>query len=124
MELEPIAVPSADSAAAAPGTSNTNSANSPPAFDLDAYIARYEPNSETHLQRLLLIASVSSSSQSSSQSSADLARQAYQLAERQCRETANVVTYRQVFGGQQQAAGAAAAAAAMSGEGSGGKSSI
>lgn len=119
MELEPNAVPSADSLAAAPPAPTNTTANaSPPAFDLDAYIARYEPNSETRLQRLLLMASVSSSSQSS----ADLARQAYQMAERQCRETANVGTYRQVFGGQQQPAGAAAAAA-MSGEGSGGKSS-
>ena len=133
MELEPIAMPSADSAAApaapvpaAPGTSNTNSttsnANSPPAFDLDAYLSRYEPNSETRLQRLLLIASVSSSKGLTD--GVALARQAYRMAERQCRDAANVVIYRQVFGGQQQqAAGAGAAAAAMSGEGSGGKSS-
>ena len=114
MELEPIEMPAASSSAPAPAaaqpssTSATNPAN-PNLFDLETYISRYETNSETRLQRLLLVASQSKSD--------DAAQQAYRLADRQCRDASNVRTYRQVFGGP-VAMGAAAAAA---GSGSGGK---
>ena len=119
MELEPIEMPvAASSPAPAPAASGpTTSTSSSNLFDLETYISRYESNSETRLQRLLLVASVSasqSSQSSSSGSSERMAEQAYRLAERQCRDAANVRTYRQVFGGQ-VAMGAAA------GSGSGGE---
>ena len=126
MELEPIEMPVASSspapaAPAASGPTTTSSTTSSNLFDLETYISRYESNSETRLQRLLLVASVSQSKSSSSSGSERMAEQAYRMAEqayrmaeRQCRDAANVRTYRQVFGGQ-VAMGAAA------GSGSGGE---
>ena len=104
----------APAAPAASGPTTTSSTTSSNLFDLETYISRYESNSETRLQRLLLVASVSQSKSSSSSGSERMAEQAYRLAERQCRDAANVRTYRQVFGGQ-VAMGAAA------GSGSGGE---
>ena len=130
MELEPVELPteasapsasapsaSAPSASApsAPGTSSNSNSNSNP-FDLETYISRYESNSETRLQRLLLIGS-QLTGQSTSDEAARTAAQAYRLAERHCRDTANVRTYRHVFGGGQAAA---AAARTMSSGGAGG----
>ena len=120
MELEPIEMPVAASspapAPAATASDPTTSSSSSNLFDLETYISRYESNSETRLQRLLLVASVSQSQQSSSSSSGSdrMAEQAYRMAERQCRDASNVRTYRQVFGGQ-------VAAAAAAGSGSGGE---
>ena len=126
MELEPIELPTDEASAApssAPSASAANPTTSPDPFDLEAYIARYDPASETRLQRLLLIGSSSSSQSSSASSTCDMAvaARAYRLAERQCRDAANVRTYRQVFGGGQQSATAATAAGAgAAGSGSGG----
>jgi hypothetical protein len=62
----------------------------PAAFDLEAYIGRYSAGSETRLQRLLFIADRTRD--------AELSTQAYQIAERQMRETSNVRCYKEVFG--------------------------
>ena len=119
MELEPIELPTEEPTNEA---SALSSASSPP-FDLEAYVARYEPTSETRLQRLLLIGSQSQSSSTACDTSqAAVAAQAYRLAERQCRDTANVRTYRQVFGGG-QATSMAATAAAQAGAGAAGSGS-
>ena len=119
MELEPIEMPVAASspAPAAATESGPTTSSSSDLFDLETYISRYESSSETRLQRLLLVASVSQSQSSSQQSARSdrMAEQAYRMAERQCRDASNVRTYRQVFGGQPVAAAAAA------GSGSGGK---
>ena len=128
MELEPIELPTEASAPSAPGTSsnsNSNSSSNSNPFDLETYISRYESNSETRLQRLLLIGS-QLTGQSTSDEAARTAAQAYRLAERHCRDTANVRTYRQVFGGGQAAAAAARAMSSgggmpSAGSGSGGK---
>ena len=117
MELEPIEMPVAASspAPAAATESGPTTSSSSDLFDLETYISRYESSSETRLQRLLLVASVSQSQSSSQSARSDrMAEQAYRMAERQCRDTSNVRTYRQVFGGQ-------VAAAAAAGSGSGGK---
>ena len=128
MELEPIELTTDEASAApssAPSASAANPTTSPDPFDLEAYIARYDPASETRLQRLLLIGSHCSSSGGSGGTARDtsqaVAARAYRLAERQCRDAANVRTYRQVFGGGQQSATAATAAGAgAAGSGSGG----
>ena len=59
-------------------------------FDLEAYIARYPSMSENRLQRLLYIAQKAQD--------ADLSNKAYQLAERQMKETQNTRRYKAVFG--------------------------
>ena len=58
-------------------------------FDVENYIGRYAPNSETRLQRLVFLAEHASST-------AD-AQTAYRLLERQLKETGNDVFYRKVF---------------------------
>ena len=58
-------------------------------MDLEAYISRYEPNSETRIQRLLFIGR--------NAPSAELATQAYSLLEAQLKEMGNWKRYSEVF---------------------------
>ena len=93
-----------------PGGNSTSSS----IFDLESYISRYDPQSETRLQRLLLIGSKSTSEET--------VRAAYVLAEQQMRDTANLRRYREVFGGTSASVAAAGGGdAAAAGSGSGGK---
>lgn len=61
-----------------------------PSFDLETYIGRYNPTSETRLQRLLFIGERSSDQA--------VSKLAYELAERQMKECGNVRRYKEVFG--------------------------
>jgi len=70
-------------------TTETQQASVAAAFDLEAYISRYHPTSETRLQRLLFIGEHAPDPGVSSL--------AWDLAERQLRECANVRQYRKVF---------------------------
>jgi len=112
MEVEdshPIEMPPPP-AASSSTTAATAAAAAPFQFDLEAYISRYEPLSETRLQRLLFLASTlaaqsqSSAGGDSTLAAAEMARQAYRMAEAQCRDACNGRTYRRVFGGHFAAA--------------------
>mmetsp|Transcript_33051 Transcript_33051/g.72482 ORF Transcript_33051/g.72482 Transcript_33051/m.72482 type:complete len:569 (+) Transcript_33051:165-1871(+) len=112
MELD---LPSrSDAAASAASPEQPGGGRRSSIFDLESYISRYDAQSETRLQRLLLIGSKSSAEETG--------RAAYVLAERQMRDTANVLRYREVFGGASASAaggvgGGGDAAAAGSGSG-------
>lgn len=58
-------------------------------FDVESYIARYAPDSETRLQRLLCIAQHAPSQ--------SVALHAYRLLEAQLKDAGNDVMYQQVF---------------------------
>ena len=60
-----------------------------PSFDLDTYIGRYAPESETFLQRLAFIAQQTSDSQTR--------QSALNMLEHQLKESGNVVRYNQVM---------------------------
>jgi len=68
----------------------TKELNSLLLFDLESYTSRYDPSSETLLQRLLFIARHAPSK--------DLATSAFTLLEKFLRERGNHVRYREVFG--------------------------
>ena len=96
-------------AASSSTTAATAAAAAPFQFDLEAYISRYESLSETRLQRLLFLAStLAAQSQQCTDpdqaAAAEMARQAYRMAEAQCRDACNGRTYRRVFGGHFAAA--------------------
>jgi len=59
--------------------------------DLEGYLSRYAPGSETLLQRCLFLASMCSSS------SPQVAQQCYQFAEQLLKSNGNTLVYRQVF---------------------------
>ena len=69
-------------------------------FDLVTYIDRYPAGSETRLQRLLFIAfNNNNNNNKGSSSSFEVSAQALRLVELHFRETQNVRSYKQVFGG-------------------------
>ena len=70
-----------------------------PSFDLQAYISRYNPNSETHLQRLLYLAHYfHSSSSSNNDNHNDITRQAFELAVDQMKKCGNHRRYLEEYG--------------------------
>ena len=74
------------------GNSNGTKKNSPSPsfFDFETYVSRYEPRSETRLQRLLFIASQTTND--------EVARMCYDMAEAQLKVMGNTKVYRDVFG--------------------------
>ena len=58
-------------------------------FDVESYIGRYAPNSETRLQRLVFLAEHAPSTEDS--------QTAYRLLELQLKESGNDVLYRKIF---------------------------
>lgn len=70
-----------------------------PAFDLQTYISRYDPPSETRLQRLLFLAhQFHSSSNNSEHGSDSLASQAFDMAVQRMKESGNHRRYLEEFG--------------------------
>jgi hypothetical protein len=58
-------------------------------FDLETYISRYEPKSETRLQRLFFIASQTSND--------EMARMCLEMAEAQLKAMGNTKVYREMY---------------------------
>ena len=74
-----------------------------PPFDLQAYVSRYNPNSETHLQRLLYLAhyfhsSSSSNNDNDNHNEYDITRQAFELAVDQMKKCGNHHRYLEEYG--------------------------
>lgn len=94
----------------------------PPPFDLQAYISRYDPRSETSLQRLLFLAhhfheqrvgdggGGPSPSDDDAASAATIARRAFELAVRRMKATGNHRRYLEEYGAVESAPAAAGGA--------------
>jgi hypothetical protein len=65
--------------------------------DVEGYISRYAPFSETRLQRLLFLASCCSQEEDSSEKAEKVPQQCYEWAEQHCKNNGNSMVYRQVF---------------------------
>eukprot|EP00568_Trieres_chinensis_P000074 CAMPEP_0183304006 /NCGR_PEP_ID=MMETSP0160_2-20130417/9247_1 /TAXON_ID=2839 ORGANISM="Odontella Sinensis, Strain Grunow 1884" /NCGR_SAMPLE_ID=MMETSP0160_2 /ASSEMBLY_ACC=CAM_ASM_000250 /LENGTH=91 /DNA_ID=CAMNT_0025466991 /DNA_START=86 /DNA_END=357 /DNA_ORIENTATION=+ len=84
--------PASPESAPPPAPSSSQEQPQPPSaslFDVEVYAARYDPQSETRLQRLLHVAKYAPND--------EMKRIAYGMAEVQMRETGNVRRYREVF---------------------------
>lgn len=68
-----------------------------PTFDLNSYISRYEPNSETRLQRLLFIARKCSKYAVDSDFARGIVTAAYSLVEKQLKDNYDTQRYQLIF---------------------------
>ena len=74
----------------AASTSSSSKSDATFYFDLETYIARYDPTSETRLKRLFFIGSRTNNEQ--------VARMCLEMAESQLKVMGNTKVYREVFG--------------------------